>query len=698
MDVGQRLEGTAVVELAREAIATGEWGRALELLRAAPPDSPLPPEALDLLGEAAYRGGDLEAALTAWELVHARHLRAGDRRTAARAAVRVAMYLMMDTGLMSPVRGWTGRAARLLEGDDESDVHAWLAMVRSYERLLSGDIRGARASAREAIEAGLRHDAPAPVAVGRVAAARIEILDGHVEHGLALLEEAAVATVSGELDALSVGMVYCELICAMQGLAQYDRAQQWTEAMERWRSGHAFGSMNGRCRVHRAEILRLRGRCEEAEGEALRACEELRPWMRREFGWPLTELGTIRLRKGDLPGAEESFLAAHEHGWDPQPGLALLRLAQGDPATASALIHDALAHPSNVPSKERPPYGELPRAPLLEAQVEIALALHDLDAATQAAGELASIAERFRSAALHAMASLACGRVAVAGGNAAVAVPACEAAVHWWSELDAPYEASVARLALAAACRLARNEERSRLETAAARTTFRRIGAMHPGEPAGMDDGGELARSPGGVPIDPSTTNLFRRDGDTRLLQFAGRNVLLRDLKGMRYLARLLAEPSREFHVLDLVTAERGSFPTRRALVDGEVPGRGESDGGSVLDDRAKQAYRRRLAEIDEDLDDAALAGDTERVALAKADRDYLVTELSRAFGLGGRSRGFGSNAERARSSVTRAIRYASSRIRVHHPELAEHLDYAVHTGVYCAYTPDPRAPISWST
>src|SRR5919199_4061367 len=167
--------------------------------------------------------------------------------------------------------------------------------------------------------------------------------------------------------------------------------------MERWRHGQPIGSIHGRCRVHRAEILRLRGSYVEAEKEALLACEELRPYLRREFGWPLTELGRIRLRRGDIEGAEEAFLAAHEVGWDPQPGLALVHLAKGDVALAAKTIRDALEHPLNVPSKERPPNTELRRAPLLEAQAEIEVAAGDLDRARAAADELGRVAVLFQS-------------------------------------------------------------------------------------------------------------------------------------------------------------------------------------------------------------------------------------------------------------------------------------------------------------
>ncbi len=189
-----------------------------------------------------------------------------------------------------------------------------------------------------------------------------------------------------------------------------DTTGRGVEVMERWRHGAAIGGINGRCRVHCAELLRISGPCDLAEAEALRACEELRPWMRREFGWPLVEPGTIRLRKGDLARAEEAFVAADERAWSPHPGLALLRLAQGDVASASALIAEAIAHPFATPSKERPPFGDLRLAPLLDAQAEIAAAAGDVDTARRAADQLASIAASYHSRAIDACAALAGGQ------------------------------------------------------------------------------------------------------------------------------------------------------------------------------------------------------------------------------------------------------------------------------------------------
>ena len=320
--------------------------------------------------------------------------------------------------------------------------------------------------------------------------------------GLALLDEAGVAAVSGDLDPLSTGLVYCELVCALQGLAQYDVAEEWTEAMERWCRTNAIGSLHGRCRVHRAEILRLRGACDEAEREALVACEELSPYLRREMGWPLSELGRIRLRKGDIDGAEEALLAAHRVGWEPQPGLALVRLARGERAAAAAAIRDALEHPSRVPSKELPPDSDLQRAPLLDAQVEIEIAGGDLGRARAAADELERVAARFQSKALVAGATLARGRVRLAEGNAAEAERCCSEAARMWNEIGAPYEAALARMVLAEALRAGGSEDHAALELQAARTILERI---------------EVAASA------TTETNVFRREGDYWSVVFEGR-------------------------------------------------------------------------------------------------------------------------------------------------------------------------------
>ena len=675
----------ALVERARDAVARGDWQQAYDLLGQADAGARLAGPDLALFADVAYAAGHLDVTIDAWERAHAQGVRAGDRMAAAGAAVCVAKHLIFDTALLAPVRGWLGRAERLLEGHPESSVHAWLAVVRNYERLLSGDFVGARHWARRAIEVGASHD-PGAAAMGRVAEARSLILQGDVAQGLTLLNEAAVATVTGELDPLSTGVVYCELVCAMQALAQYDLAEEWTEAMERWRHGQPVGSLHGRCRVHRAEILRLRGSCDEAETQALVACEELRPHLRRELGWPLNELGGIRLHKGDLAGAEESLLAAHRAGWDPQPGLALVHLARGDAATAAAAIRGALERPLRVPSKERPPNTGLQRAPLLQAQIEIEIAAGNIGRARSAADELDRIAARFRSKALIAGAAHGRGRVRLVDGDAAGAEQSLSEAVRLWNEVGAPYESALARLSLADAHAASGSEHRAVLERQAARAILDGIRTPPPAHVEHQD----ALRQP------VASGNVFRREGDYWSVIFDGHTVHVRDLKGMRYLARLLADPGREHHVLDLVAAEAGHRVRAGSGQAANLPRSAFGDAGEILDARAKDAYRRRLAEIDDDIEQAHATGDAERAAQADTERGFLVRELANAFGLSGRGRRAASASERARAGVTRAVRQAIARIGEHHPGLGEHLSRTIRTGTYCAYSPDPRAPTGW--
>lgn len=678
------------LEMGREAAATGEWQRAYDLLAQADVSAPLGGPDLTLLADMAYAAGRLDVTIGTWERAYAEAMRVDDQVAAAGAALRVAMHLLFDTGLMAPVRAWAGRAEKLLEGRSETQGHAWLAVVRSYERLLSGDFGSAGEWARQAVAVGTRWDSAAAT-IGRVAEARSLILGGNASQGLGLLNEAALATISGELDPLWTGVVYCEVVCAFQALAQYDLAEEWTAAMEGWCHGQPVGSIHGRCRVHRAEILRLRGSCEEAEQQALVACEELRPWLRRELGWPLTELGRIRLRRGDIRGAEEALRAAHEAGWDPQPGLALLQLAKGDVTLAVQSIRDALAHPMNVPSKELPPSTDLRRAPLLEAQVEIEIAAGNLGQARAASEEFARIAATFESKALAAGAVISASQVRLADGDVAGARRGFEAAVQLWNDIGGPYETALARMGLGHAHRVLGNEQFALLEFAAARAVFERVGAVR--------HAADAARAGGPGPATgarAASANVFRREGDYWTIAFEGRAVLLRDLKGLRYVARLLADPAREVHVLDLVAAERRTPPESRRGEERESGRSPGLDADVFLDPQAKEAYRRRLAEIEEDIEEAAAAGDEERTVQAGAERDFLIRELARAVGLGGRDRPAGSVSERARASVTRAIRQAMVRIREHHPGLGQHLDRAIRTGTYCAYLPDPRVSEAW--
>jgi class 3 adenylate cyclase len=465
------------LEQARAAVAAGAWAEAYDLLSAADAEQPLDAETLPMLADAAYVAGHPEISLEAWERVHVAASRRGDPFAAALAAVRVCLYLL-DARMTSQIRGWVRRAERLLEGQPETPIHGGLAVVETFRALWSGEVDAALESARKAVELGSRFDDPMIISFGRLGEARALILLGHVDEGVLLLDEAAVAAVAGELDPFFAASLYCSVVCALQGLTDYERAEDWTEAMERWRSRHGIGSANGVCRVHRAQILRLRGECREAEEEAQIACVESRTFVRGELGWPLTELGQIRLRLGNLAGAEEAFLEAYEMGWDPQPGLALLRLARGDIEGAAASIRDALDHPSDHASAELPPHTELRRAPLLAAQVEIAIAAGDAPRADWAATELEGVAESFGTKALRAGAAVARGSVLLGQADLDGARSSLRDGVSLWGMLNAPYEVARARMVLAEAYRAAGNREHMLLELNAARSAFERLGAQ----------------------------------------------------------------------------------------------------------------------------------------------------------------------------------------------------------------------------
>jgi tetratricopeptide (TPR) repeat protein len=347
------------------------------------------------------------------------------------------------------------------------------------------------------------------------------------------------------------------------------------------------------------------------------------------------------------------------------------------------LVRDALDHPSNIPSKEWPPNTDLRRAPLLEAQVEIEIAAGDIDRARRAADEMAHVASLFLSKALSAGGDVARGRVLLAEGDASSASRAFESAAQQWSDIGAPYETAVARMGLAQALRAMGSEDRALLELDAARATFERIGAD---QQVARADQFRRDAQPAPSSAGAGSDAMFRSEGDYWTIGFAGQTSRLRDSRGLQYLGRLLGSPGREIHVLDLAG---GAQAGPRAVGDA-------GDAGEVLDARAKAAYRRRLEEIDADIEQARTLGDIGRTAQAQSEREFLLSELSRAVGLGGRDRRAGAAAERARSAVTRAIRQALLRIRSDNPALGDHFDRTIRTGAYCVYLPDPRIAEHW--
>lgn len=296
---------------------------------------------------------------------------------------------------------------------------------------------------------------------------------------MAILDEAAVAAVTGELEPFTAGGLYCATIGACAALGDWSRAAQWTEAQDRWCKREQINGFPGMCRLHRAEIKRIHGDWLEAEAEARRAAEELESFLPAAVSAALYEIGQIKLRRGDLAGAEEMLLRSHAIGRDPEPALSLLRLAEGKVDAAMSSINRALEQPSRSPVWAwAPPDTPLSRIALLPALVEISLAAGNVAAARAAADELADLATRYTSVSVRASAACARGSVELAEGRQAEGRVALRSAVDLWAELDAPFELARCRVSLAETHVADGDRDSAVLELRAARAAFAALGAM----------------------------------------------------------------------------------------------------------------------------------------------------------------------------------------------------------------------------
>jgi len=449
----------------REALRRHAWREAFDHLRAADAAGPLAPEDLERLAEAAGWIGRLDDCIALRERAHAAYLEGGDQRRAG----FVALLMVHDhfaKGKASLAHGWLRRAERLLDAQRDSIEYGHLLRARG---LLAKDPDEALAHARAAHEMATRHGDRDLAARQVQELGRLMVAKGEVAEGLALIEDATVTAVSGVLGPLATGDIFCNAINVCRMLADYGRASEWTDAARHWCDRQGILGFPGVCRVYRAGILRLRGKLADAANEAASACEELRPYDLGATGEAFYELGEVRLRLGDLVAAEEAFRQAHELGRDPQPGLALLRLAQGKLDAARTAVRSALADDSR---------DRLARSQILPTQVEIALASGDFDGACAAADELEATAEVYGAPAMKATAQCVRGQVQLAAGDAAGALRSLRAGCRIWQEMDAPYETARARMTLAAVYRAAGDRETAALELASARSTFERLGAV----------------------------------------------------------------------------------------------------------------------------------------------------------------------------------------------------------------------------
>ena len=456
------------LEAGRTAIGQHAWQEGYRLLEDADVAAPLEPEDLEALAAAAWWTGRLDACIAARERAFAGYTGAGNPRRAAMVAMAVAKdhYARRASSIGA---GWVARAERLLAEEPECVEQGYLERLGGVLALEGrGDYDAALTHARCALELGTRFGDRELQALGLHDQGRALVAKGEVAEGMALIDEATVAAVSGELSPYNTGVIYCNTITACKELADYRRAGDWSEAAKGWCERQAISGFPGMCRVYRASIMLVRGAWSDAELEARRACDELLEFNVSYAAEAFYELGEVRLRRGDLASAQEAFEQAHELGRDPQPGLAALHLVQGRTDAARASIEHALD------GEARPLY----RARLLPAQVEIALAAGDVEHARAAADELDRVSTIYRAEALQAAACTARSRVELEEGLAESAVRNASRAVGLWQEVDAPFEVAQARLVLAAGYLAAGNADGAALELRAAASAFERLGAL----------------------------------------------------------------------------------------------------------------------------------------------------------------------------------------------------------------------------
>ena len=455
------------LEEARKALDRHAWADALTLLRQADAAKTLDAEGLEMLADAAWWMAEPDESLAARERAHVAFAAAGKTRRAAAVALR----LGQDNGnkrAFAAAGAWLERAGKLLEGDEDCVEYGYLLFVQIAVGHAEMGLDPTVAIARRAADLGKRfgdRDLQAYAAMGE---GLTRIAYGDVAEGLARLDTATVAAVAGELTVFTTGWIYCGTIGACRDLADYRRASEWTEATTRWCERQSVTGFPGICRVNRAEVIERRGSWAQAEQEARKACDELQRFQISEVAaLGFYAIGDIRLRMGDLPAAEDAFRRAHELGTVPEPGLALVRLAQGDASAAAASLRRALAN-----ERERSP-----RARLLPAEVDVALAVGDRERAREASKELDALAVTFGTAAMDAIAGTARAALQLADGDAMSAERSISAGLRQWQELEMPYDVAKARVLLAAALRAQGDEAAAKLELRAARSTFERLGA-----------------------------------------------------------------------------------------------------------------------------------------------------------------------------------------------------------------------------
>jgi class 3 adenylate cyclase len=459
----------APLDDARDAAARQAWRAAYSAFSDV--DADLGAADLESYGEAAWWSGKLDEAIAHRERAYAAYTADGDDLSAARMALTLS-WDYEGRGAFAVAGGWFASAERLLAELPEAPEHARLHMMNAMHALFGGELERAITLCDETFELAKRVGDRDVQMLALSGKGRTFIKLGRIDEGLALLDEASASALCGDLRAHSAGLVYCITISSCQDVGDFRRAAEWTEAANRWCDTLDVTGFPGACRIHRAEALRLRGDWSAAEAQATAACEELRDFDQFITASGHYEIGEIRRRRGDVAGAEESYAVSNELGRDPQPGLSLLRLAEGKIDAAVAGITRAVRDSTE-------PLHRLRRLP---AQVEIAVAAGDLNAARTAGDEIEQIVDAYkigdrRAAAFDATVHFARGQILLAEKDWANAISTLQRARDEWQSVGAPYETARTRVLLGTAYARSGDDHAGTVELEGALATFERLGA-----------------------------------------------------------------------------------------------------------------------------------------------------------------------------------------------------------------------------
>ena len=468
--MGNTVRVTGALDRGREAFRQRTWGQASTLLRAADDDAPLGLDDLERLATALYLVGDDAASTEVWTRAHHAAQATGDVARAARCAFWLGFGLDI-TGDQAPAAGWYERARRLAEEVGRPCVEQGYAVVPRalHDLMVVGDVESALETFEGIAATGERFGDVDLATLGRLGIGHALVLLGDGGAGMAMLDETMVAVVAGEVSPLLAGLVYCAVIEICHETFDLRRARAWTDELTRWCASQPdLEPYRGNCLVHRAEIMQFDGAWADAMVEAQRAYDLLsRPPGRMAVGDACYQRGELHRLRGEFAAADEAYRQASHWGRPPQPGLALLRAAQGRVDVGLRSIRRATDE-----TTER-----LARSKLLAAHVEIALAAGDVPAGRTAADELVAFAGELDMPLVRAVAARAAGAVLLAEGDAPAALAELRAAHAAWQALGAPYESARTRVEIGRADRALGDLDGAVLELTAARDEFERLGA-----------------------------------------------------------------------------------------------------------------------------------------------------------------------------------------------------------------------------